>query len=70
MNKIIFTIFLFTFFIVLNTSNALACSCAPQESDSIETQVKEAYTNSTAVFLGNDEDKPRIALRQNFKRKS
>ncbi len=52
MNKIIFTIFLFTFFIVLNTSNALACSCAPQESDSIETQVKEAYTNSTAVFVG------------------
>jgi len=52
MNKIIFTIFLFVFFTVLNASNVLACSCVPQGSESIETQVKEAYTNSKAIFSG------------------
>jgi len=52
MNKIIFTIFFFAFFTVLNASSVLACSCAPQGSESIEMQVKEAYTNSTAVFVG------------------
>ncbi|MBA4121425.1 MAG: hypothetical protein H0X72_03030 [Acidobacteria bacterium] len=52
MNKIIFTIFFFAFITVLSVINALACSCVPQESESIEKQVKEAYTNSTAVFVG------------------
>ncbi|MDQ3713249.1 MAG: hypothetical protein M3388_13665 [Acidobacteriota bacterium] len=52
MNKIIFTIFLFIFFTVLNASNVLACSCILQDSESIEKQVKKAYTNSTAVFVG------------------
>jgi len=52
MNKIIITTFLFAFFTVLSASSVLACSCVPQGSQSIETQVKEAYTNSTAVFVG------------------
>jgi len=52
MNKIIFTIFFFAFFTVLNASNVFACSCVPQGDESIEPQVKEAYTNSTAVFVG------------------
>ena len=52
MNKIIFTTSLFAFFTVLSASSVLACSCVPQGSQSIETQVKEAYTNSTAVFVG------------------
>ncbi len=52
MNKIIFTIFFFAFFTVLSASNVIACSCVPQGSESIETQVKEAFTNSTAVFVG------------------
>jgi len=52
MNKITFTIFFFAFFTFLNASSILACSCVPQGSESIETQVKEAYTNSTAVFIG------------------
>jgi len=52
MNKIIFTILFFTFFNILNASNILACSCVPLGSESIEEQVKLAYTNSTAVFVG------------------
>lgn len=52
MNKITFTIFFFAFFTFLNASSILACSCVPQGSESIEKQVKEAYTNSTAVFVG------------------
>ncbi len=52
MNKIIFTIFLFTFFTVLNVSSVLACSCVLLGNESIEKQVREAYTNSTAVFSG------------------
>ena len=52
MNKIIFAIFLFAIFTFLNASNVLACSCVPQGSESIETQVKQAYTNSAAVFVG------------------
>jgi hypothetical protein len=52
MNKIIFTIFFFAFFTVLNASSVLACSCILPGSESIDTQVREAYTNSTAVFVG------------------
>ena len=52
MNNIIFTILLFAFFIVLSASDIFACSCVPQGNESIETQVKEAYTNSTAIFVG------------------
>ena len=52
MNKIIFTIFFFAFFTVLNASSVLACSCILLGSESINTQVREAYTNSTAVFVG------------------
>jgi len=52
MNKIIFTIFSFAFFTALNASGVFACSCVPRGSESVETQVKEAYTNSTAVFVG------------------
>ncbi len=52
MNKIIFTIFFFAFFTILNVSSIFACSCVLLESDSIEKQVREAYTNSNAVFVG------------------
>ncbi len=52
MNKIIFTIFFFAFFTVLNANNALACSCVPQGDESIKQQVEKSYKNSTAVFSG------------------
>ncbi len=53
MKKIIFTIFFFAFFTVLNVRGILACSCMPSpEGITIEQQVKEAYVKSSIVFVG------------------
>lgn len=53
MNKIVFIIFFFAFFTVLNTSDIFACSCSlPIGNKSTKQQVEESYKNSTAVFIG------------------
>lgn len=52
MKKIIFPIFFFAFFTVLNASGVIACSCVLLGNESIESQIRGAYTNSTAVFVG------------------
>lgn len=51
MNKIIFSIIFSTFFVALTASDIFACSCL-SESAPIEKQVKDAYTKSSAVFVG------------------
>ncbi len=52
MNKIIFSIIFSTFLIAITASDILACSCIVQEDIPIEKQVKDAYTKSSSVFVG------------------
>jgi len=52
MNKIIFSIFFSIFLIALTASDVFACSCFQPEDVPIEKQVKDAYTKSTLVFVG------------------
>jgi len=53
MKKIILATFAFTFFSVLNAGNVSACSCIfLPETKSIDSIVKKAYKNSSAVFVG------------------
>ncbi len=52
MNKIIFSIIFSAFLIALTASDIFACSCYPQEDIPIEKQVKNAYTKSSSVFVG------------------
>jgi hypothetical protein len=52
MNKIIFSVILSIFLIALTASDIFACSCFQPEGIPIEKQVKDAYTKSTSVFVG------------------
>lgn len=52
MNKLIFSIFFSAFLIALTASDIFACSCFQPEGVPIEKQVKDAYTKSTSVFVG------------------
>ena len=52
MNKIIFSIFCSIFLTAATASGVFACSCFQPEGVPIEKQVREAYTKSSAVFVG------------------
>jgi hypothetical protein len=52
MNKTIFSIFFLASIIAVTASDALACSCFTPEGIPIEKQVKDAYTKSSSVFVG------------------
>jgi hypothetical protein len=52
MRKIILAVFVFAFFSVLNASNVSACSCLMLPEESLDSVVKKAYKNSSAVFVG------------------
>jgi hypothetical protein len=53
MNKLIISFVFLIFLTTLTASKVIACSCAfITEGISIERQVKDAYKNSSAVFIG------------------
>ncbi len=52
MNKIIFSILFLVFLFAATASENFACSCELQKEISIEKQVRQAYVNSSAVFVG------------------
>lgn len=52
MSKVIFSIIFLAFFVALTANETFACSCFQPENTTIERQVKAAYTNSSAVFVG------------------
>lgn len=52
MNKIFFTILFASFLFAATASESLACSCLPLEDVPIEKQVRDAYAQSTSVFVG------------------
>ncbi len=53
MKKFILTAFALTFFSVLNVNNVFACTCfLSPEAQSLDSVVKKAYKNSSAVFVG------------------
>ena len=53
MRKIIIAAFALAFFGVLNASNVFACTCLlSPEAESLDSVVKKAYKNSSAVFAG------------------
>jgi hypothetical protein len=53
MRKIILAVFAFAFFSVLNASSVSACTCLlSPTAESLDSVVKKAYKNSSAVFVG------------------
>jgi hypothetical protein len=52
MNKTIFSILFLASIIVMTASDVFACSCFTPEGIPIEKQVKDAYTKSSSVFVG------------------
>lgn len=52
MNKTIFSILFLASVFAVNASNVFACSCFTPEGIPIEKQVKDAYTKSSSVFVG------------------
>jgi hypothetical protein len=52
MNKTIFSIFFLAFIVSLTASDVFACSCFVPEGIPIRKQVRDAYTKSSSVFVG------------------
>lgn len=52
MNKTIFSIFFLASIIIVTASDVFACSCFVPEGIPIAKQVKDAYTKSSSVFVG------------------
>jgi len=53
MKNIILAVFAFIFFGVLSVSNGFACTCMlSPKAQSLDSAVKKAYKNSSAVFVG------------------
>ena len=52
MNKFIFSILFSVFLIAATASDIFACSCFVPEGIPIEKQVRDAYTKSSSVFVG------------------
>jgi hypothetical protein len=52
MNKIIFSVLFCVFLSTVTASNIFACTCFYLPDIPIEKQVRGAYTNSSAVFIG------------------
>lgn len=52
MNKTIFSILFLVSIIAVTASDVFACSCFTPEGIPIEKQIKDAYTKSSSVFVG------------------